>query len=93
MNYPLVFIILYFIIMNIFTFILYFADKRKAINHRWRIPEATLLATAFAGGSFGAFSAMRVFRHKTKHLKFTLTVPLMMILHAVFLIFVVIKLT
>lgn len=92
MNYPLIFIAVYFIIINVIAFILYFADKRKAINHRWRIPEATLLAVAFAGGSFGAFFAMRVFRHKTKHLKFTLTVPLMMILHTALLIFAVVKL-
>lgn len=92
MNYPLIFIAVYFIIMNIFAFILYFADKRKAVNHRWRIPESTLLGTAFIGGSFGAFFAMRAFRHKTKHLKFTLTVPMMMTLHAVLLIFAVVKL-
>lgn len=92
MNYPFIFIVIYFIIMNIFAFILYFADKQKAIKRRWRIPETTLLAAAFAGGSFGAFLAMEIFRHKTKHLKFTLTVPLMMILHAALLIFAFVKL-
>lgn len=92
MNYMLLVVILYFIIMNIFSFILFFADKRKAIARKWRVPESTLLASAFAGGSLGALLAMKTFRHKTKHLKFTLSVPLMLVLHIILFSFLFAKL-
>jgi hypothetical protein len=46
-------------------------------NNLWRIPEATLLLVAFLGGSLGSLLGMYTARHKTKHLKFTLVVPLL----------------
>lgn len=54
-------------------------DKRKAIKKKWRIPEATLLFWAAIGGSVGSLAGMYVFRHKTKHPKFTLGVPAILI--------------
>lgn len=92
MNFKLKFIILFFIIMSIVTFIMYFIDKRKAVKKRWRIPEATLLTVSFLGGSFGAFLAMKTFRHKTQHAKFYITVPVMMVLHIALIGFAVYKL-
>ena len=40
----------------------------------------TLLLAALAGGAAGAFLGMRVFRHKTKHWKFRILVPLFLAL-------------
>ncbi len=82
----------FLLVINIAAFITYFADKRKAIKHRWRIPESVLLGIAAAGGSLGAFAAMRLFRHKTKHPKFYITVPIFMIIHAGIIIYVLLKL-
>ena len=48
-------IIIYLCAINIMTFLLYGLDKQKAKRHKWRIPEATLLGVALAGGSIGAF--------------------------------------
>ena len=42
-------------------------DKRKAIRHQWRIPEATLFLIALLGGSLGSIVGMQLFRHKTRH--------------------------
>lgn len=70
-------VILLVVIVSIIAFIAYGADKMKAIKGRYRTPEITLLALALFGGAFGAFLGMCLFRHKTKHLKFTLTVPLL----------------
>ena len=53
-------------------------DKQKAKHHAWRIPEATLLGIAAIGGSIGAILGMRLFRHKTRHLKFALGLPLIL---------------
>ena len=91
MNYPLIFIAVYFIIMNIITSILYFSHKRKAIKHRWRISETILIAFSFAGGSIGAFTAMKLFRHKTKRLKFKISIPLAIILHILLFIVIINK--
>ena len=45
--------------------------------------EKTLLTLAFCLGGFGAFLGMWVFRHKTKHSKFKILVPIALILHIV----------
>ena len=67
--------------LNLLSFALYGIDKAKAKRGAWRIPEKTLLLAAFLGGSLGALLGMEVFRHKTKHWKFKLLVPLFLILH------------
>ncbi len=46
------------------------ADKRRAVKHRRRLRESTLLAVAFLGGSIGIISAMLAVRHKTQKAKF-----------------------
>lgn len=68
------------LLMNLLAFVLYGIDKLKAKKGAWRIPEATLLLVAFLGGSVGAFLGMEIFRHKTKHAKFKILVPLFLIL-------------
>jgi uncharacterized membrane protein YsdA (DUF1294 family) len=67
--------------VNLFAFLLYGVDKAKAKKGAWRIPEATLLLAAALGGSLGALLGMELFRHKTKHLKFRVLVPLCLIVH------------
>ena len=68
-------IILYLIAINVVTFLVYGLDKWKAMRDAWRISETTLLLLAAAGGSVGALLGMQIFRHKTKHVKFTVGVP------------------
>ncbi len=69
------------LLMNLLAFALYGTDKLKAKKGAWRIPEATLLLVAFLGGSLGALLGMELFRHKTKHAKFKVLVPLFLVLH------------
>ncbi len=76
-----IFFIAYFLIINITAFLTFYADKQKAIKHKWRIPEITLLLLAFAGGSFGAYASMKIYHHKTKHPKFYILVPIFIVLH------------
>ena len=63
-------IIIYFVVINLLTFITYGIDKLKAKRSKWRISEATLLALAVVGGSLGAWLGMKVWHHKTLHMKF-----------------------
>jgi len=72
-------IAIYLIIMNILAFCLYGVDKRKARKGQFRIAEKYLLSVASLGGATGAFIGMRLFRHKTKKKKFTITIPLLML--------------
>ena len=71
--------LLYLLLINAVAFVLMLVDKRKAIKNRWRIPERTLILSALFGGSIGALLGMYTFRHKTKHLKFVLGVPAILI--------------
>lgn len=73
------YILIYLLLINAVAFFLMLADKRKAKKNLWRIPEATLMMSAVLGGSVGALAGMNMFRHKTKHLKFTLGVPAILI--------------
>lgn len=69
----------YLVIINLVAFIMYGWDKRLAIKHKYRVPEKRLIFVAVIGGSVGAYLGMRVFRHKTKHVKFYLGVPAILI--------------
>lgn len=77
----------YLIVINILSFILFGYDKYLAVHHKWRISEKNLLLSSAVGGSFGAYAAMHIFHHKTKHRKFTLLVPIFALLHTAIIIF------
>ena len=70
--------LLYLLLINALGFLLMLIDKRKAKRSRWRIPEATLMGVAALGGSIGSLLGMYTVRHKTKHVKFTLGIPLIL---------------
>ncbi len=72
---PLKHIIIYLIVINVATFITYGIDKYKARRAMWRVREASLLILAVLGGSVGAWLGMKVWHHKTQHLKFKYGVP------------------
>ncbi len=55
-------------------------DKQKARKKKWRISESTLMAVAAIGGSAGTLLGMYTFRHKTRHPKFYLGIPVILIL-------------
>ncbi len=74
-------IVIYELIINLFTFILYEVDKFKAKRDKYRVPEAELLFFAFIGGALGAFLGMKFFHHKTLKLKFKL-VPVLLVVQA-----------
>ena len=70
---------IYLLLVNAAAFLAFGEDKRRAKKREWRIPEATLMGLAAAGGSLGALAGMRFFHHKTRHRKFTAGVPALLI--------------
>ncbi|MDD5863538.1 MAG: DUF1294 domain-containing protein [Firmicutes bacterium] len=85
-------LLLYLLIINAAGFLLMLADKIKAKRHRWRIPEATLMAVAALGGSVGSLAGMYAFRHKTRHPKFTVGIPLILALQSILAVFLMARL-
>lgn len=68
-------LLVYLLIINAVGFLYMLTDKHRAKKNLWRIPEARLMWTAILGGSAGVMLGMYLARHKTKHLKFALGVP------------------
>ena len=68
----------YLIIINAAGFLFMLIDKQKAQKDLWRIPERTLMAVAVMGGSMGTLLGMKLFRHKTKHDKFRIGIPIIL---------------
>lgn len=68
----------YLIIINLITFLAFYADKQKAKMgmDKVRTPENVLLTLSLMGGVFMGILAMYIFRHKTRKAKFTLSMPL-----------------
>ncbi len=81
---PLIILIFYFAV-NIAVFLIFGYDKRNAPGNRLRISESMLLTLAFFG-PFGAIAAMKVFRHKTRKIKFYL-VPLFAAIHLAIILY------
>lgn len=68
-------------IMNGIGFCMMYSDKKRARQHRRRIPEKTLLLVGLFGGALGGWLGMYMFRHKTRHPAFVVGMPLMTALY------------
>ena len=75
--------VIYLIVMNAAAFLVMLADKNRAKKKLWRVPEAVLFTLALLGGSLGIWAGMYLGRHKTRHLKFVVGIPLILIVQVV----------
>lgn len=82
---------IYLAIINAISFLLMLVDKYKAKKNLWRIPERTLMGFVAIGGSLGALAGMYLVRHKTKHLKFTVGIPVILFLHVLIAVWLIVK--
>ena len=85
------YILLYLALVNAVAFLLMLVDKIKAKKNLWRIKESTLILSAVLGGSIGALAGMYTFRHKTRHPKFTVGIPLILALQVAAVLYIIIK--
>ena len=69
--------------MNIVTFVTFGIDKNLAKNNKSRVSESTLVLMSALGGAAGGLAAMYLFRHKTRHAKFFLGLPAMLLIHMI----------
>ncbi len=75
--YPLI----YLGIISLISIVVCIYDKFAAKhNPRHRTREATLLLLSALGGSVAMFITMQIIRHKTKHVKFMVGIPVIFVL-------------
>ena len=84
-------LLIYLIIINSLTFLIFGIDKWKAQSGKWRIPEATLIWMSIIGGSVGALMGMYLFRHKTQKRKFNLGIPAILLAQAILAYFIFLR--
>jgi len=76
-------LVLYLAAVNIAALLAMGMDKYKAQRHKWRISEASLFMLGLIGGGIGIYLGMGLFHHKTKHLKFTIGIPIVIIVNVI----------
>lgn len=74
---------IYLLVINAVSVILCIVDKIKAIRGGWRISEKTLFAISALGGALGMYLTMRIIRHKTKHKRFMIGLPVIIIIQII----------
>ena len=82
---PWTWLVLYLLVLNLFTFFTFGVDKWKAKRKEKRpeirrVPEKTLFLCAALGGSLGALLGMKAWHHKTLHNSFRYGIPAILIL-------------
>ena len=81
----------YIALVSLCSIVVCVRDKRvsKKNDVKLRIPEKSLFIWSILGGSLAMFITMKLIRHKTKHIKFMLGIPLIIVAQAVivFLLF------
>ncbi len=82
---------LYLLAVNLVTFCVYGADKRRARRGAWRVPEKTLFLLPLLGGSVGALLGMRAFHHKTRHWYFVWGIPAILLAQAALAVWLLTK--
>ena len=73
-------LLIYLLLLNIGNFMLFGWDKQRARRGEWRSRESSFFLLALLGGALGGWLGMRVFHHKTRHLKFRWGFPLIILL-------------
>ena len=79
---------LYYLAINVITFIVFAIDKIKAMLGAWRIREIILLGLCLIGGGTGGLLAMDLCNHKVKSMHFVVGVPMMICAHLVLIAFI-----
>jgi len=82
-------VVIYFCFVNIMGFLMMGVDKSRAKRKAWRISEKSLFTCALIGGSIGTIAGMYAFRHKTRHWYFKYGLPVILLVQAVLMSFII----
>ena len=78
----------YLLIINLISAIVCVFDKHRAKKGGYRVPESTLFTLCIMGGSVGMYLTMKLIHHKTRHKRFMIGIPLIIILQIAVLLVV-----
>jgi uncharacterized membrane protein YsdA (DUF1294 family) len=82
-----------FFFLNMVGWLLIYVDKRRSNKKgSFRIPEVTFFILSLLGGGMGTWTAMNVYRHKTKHLSFKIGIPFLGLLHVGLILYAIVHL-
>ena len=76
-----IYFLIYIVVINILGFLVMYIDKNKAKKGSYRISEKTIFIIALLLGAIGVYIGMYKFRHKTKHLSFTVGIPVCIVIN------------
>ena len=79
----MLYILIYLAVVSLIAVILTVSDKRRAKKHRYRISEFTLMLFSALGGSIAMLLTMLLIHHKTRHPKFMVGIPVIIVLQLV----------
>lgn len=88
LNYFQMITITFIFVINLYTFYLFYSDKKRAKKGIYRISEKHLLLSAFLLGGIGAWTGMTKFRHKTQKPVFKFCIPIAAVLTVLSLVVV-----
>ena len=78
--------LIYLAAISLISIVVCIYDKFAAKhNPKHRTRERTLLLLSALGGSVAMFATMQIIRHKTKHVKFMLGIPVIFVLQVALL--------
>ena len=82
MDIPVIILLTYLAIISLISIVVCIYDKAISSKNRveLRIPEKTLLVLSAIGGSVAMYVTMQLVRHKTKHAKFMIGIPVIIVL-------------
>ena len=84
--------LLWLAVISLFAIIITAVDKRKARRGDWRVSEAALMTVSALGGSVAMLVTMLVIRHKTKHIKFMLGIPIFILFQVIAVVYALTRL-
>lgn len=73
-------VLTYFAFISFLTIVITVTDKINAKNEKRRIPEDFLLTLGILGGSVAEYITMKLIRHKTRHKKFMVGLPIIILI-------------
>lgn len=80
--------IIYLLFVNIVAVFVTCIDKNNAIKEKYRVPENLLFVVSIFGGSIFMYITMKLIRHKTKHKRFMIGLPIIIVAQVVFTIYI-----
>lgn len=84
---PVLFLMLYLVVLNLYGLAIMGIDKRKAEKSRYRIPEKIFFIIALLGGGAGIYAGMKLFHHKTLHNKFRYGIPTILLANIICIVY------